>query len=121
MNEKSNWKKAQGFINGGVAGMVATSIIQPIDMVKVRIQLVGEQSLPSVSAAPSISITKPTRNPIKIFTGIIKNESVFGLYKGLSAGLLRQATYTTARMGLFNVFISVSVSSSLLLLLMSRI
>lgn len=26
------------------------------------------------------------------------------LYKGLSAGLLRQATYTTARMGLFNQF-----------------
>lgn len=33
---------------------------------------------------------------------IIKNEGIGSLYKGLSAGLLRQATYTTARMGIFN-------------------
>lgn len=26
-----------------------------------------------------------------------------GLYKGLSAGLLRQATYTTARLGIFKI------------------
>ena len=33
---------------------------------------------------------------------IIAEEGVGGLYKGLSAGLLRQATYTTARLGIFN-------------------
>lgn len=32
---------------------------------------------------------------------VIKNEGIGGLYKGLSAGLLRQATYTTARLGTF--------------------
>lgn len=31
-------------------------------------------------------------------------EGVQGLYRGMSAGLFRQATYTTARMGLFNEF-----------------
>lgn len=35
---------------------------------------------------------------------IIKSDGFGALYKGLSAGLLRQATYTTARMGLFNQF-----------------
>jgi solute carrier family 25 oxoglutarate transporter 11 len=29
-------------------------------------------------------------------------DGVGALYKGLSAGLLRQATYTTARLGIFN-------------------
>jgi hypothetical protein len=29
-------------------------------------------------------------------------EGVASLYRGLSAGLLRQATYTTARLGIFN-------------------
>lgn len=33
---------------------------------------------------------------------IIKQDGVGGLYKGLGAGLLRQATYTTARLGIFN-------------------
>jgi len=32
---------------------------------------------------------------------IIKNEGVLALYNGLSAGLLRQATYTTTRLGLY--------------------
>lgn len=33
------WKAAKPFVNGGLSGMLATCIIQPIDMVKVRIQL----------------------------------------------------------------------------------
>lgn len=32
---------------------------------------------------------------------IIAQDGVGGLYKGLGAGLLRQATYTTARLGIF--------------------
>ena len=35
-------RAALPFINGGAAGMVATSVIQPIDMIKVRLQLAGE-------------------------------------------------------------------------------
>lgn len=33
---------------------------------------------------------------------MIKTQGVGSLYKGLSAGLLRQATYTTARLGIYN-------------------
>jgi solute carrier family 25 oxoglutarate transporter 11 len=33
---------------------------------------------------------------------LIAKEGFGTLYKGLSAGLLRQATYTTARLGIFN-------------------
>lgn len=33
---------------------------------------------------------------------IVAKDGVGALYKGLSAGLLRQATYTTARLGIFN-------------------
>ena len=35
----SAWSIAKPFVNGGLAGMMATTIIQPIDMVKVRLQL----------------------------------------------------------------------------------
>ncbi len=33
------WLAVKPFVNGGLAGMAATCIIQPIDMVKVRLQL----------------------------------------------------------------------------------
>lgn len=35
---------------------------------------------------------------------IVRSEGFGALYRGLSAGLLRQATYTTARLGIFNNF-----------------
>ncbi|KAK3175918.1 putative mitochondrial 2-oxoglutarate/malate carrier protein [Lepraria neglecta] len=70
-------KTALPFINGGLAGMAATTTIQPIDMVKVRLQLAGEAQ-----------------------------GKVGDLYTGLSAGLLRQAVYTTARLGFFDTFMT---------------
>ena len=81
------------FINGGTAGMVATCCIQPIDMIKVRLQLAGEGS----TGGP-----KPT--PIGVARDVIAQGKVLDLYTGLSAGLLRQAVYTTARMGFFDTF-----------------
>ena len=33
------WHAIKPYVNGGVAGMSATCIIQPVDMVKVRLQL----------------------------------------------------------------------------------
>ena len=33
------WKAAKPFVNGGASGMLSTCIIQPVDMVKVRLQL----------------------------------------------------------------------------------
>ena len=35
-----------------------------------------------------------------VLMGVIKNEGFTKLYNGLSAGLLRQATYTTTRLGM---------------------
>ncbi|KAI1912481.1 putative mitochondrial 2-oxoglutarate/malate carrier protein [Ophidiomyces ophidiicola] len=88
-------RAALPFLNGGLAGMTATTCIQPIDMVKVRLQLAGEGA--RVGPKPSaIGITKE----------IIAAGRVLDLYTGLSAGLLRQAVYTTARLGFFDTFMS---------------
>ncbi|KAJ3263498.1 putative mitochondrial 2-oxoglutarate/malate carrier protein, partial [Borealophlyctis nickersoniae] len=95
-NASAVWSVAQPFVFGGLAGMAATVCIQPVDMVKVRIQLAGEGQ-------------KGVRtNPFHLASQIVRTESVSSLYRGLSAGLLRQATYTTARMGLFNTFLSMA-------------
>ena len=44
----------------------------------------------------------PCACQIAVTKEIIAKEGFGGLYRGLSAGLLRQATYTTARLGIFN-------------------
>lgn len=86
-------RAALPFINGGLAGMTATTVIQPVDMIKVRLQLAGE----GVKTGP-----KPT--PLSVTREVIASGKVMDLYTGLSAGLLRQAVYTTARLGFFDTF-----------------
>lgn len=86
-------RAALPFVNGGLAGMFATACIQPIDMIKVRLQLAGE----GVKTGP-----KPT--PLSVTREILAEGKVMDLYTGLSAGLLRQAVYTTARLGFFDTF-----------------
>jgi solute carrier family 25 oxoglutarate transporter 11 len=88
-------RAALPFVNGGIAGMVATTVIQPVDMIKVRIQLAGE----GVHGGP-----KPT--PLSVTRNIIASGKALDLYTGLSAGLLRQAVYTTARLGFFDTFMA---------------
>ena len=85
---RPEWLKVlQPFASGGIAGSLATCVIQPIDMVKVRIQLAGE--------------TAGTKQPLVIARSIIAKEGFFSLYKGLDAAIVRQLTYTTARLGVF--------------------
>ncbi|PBP16476.1 Mitochondrial carrier [Diplocarpon rosae] len=86
-------RAALPFLHGGVAGMVATTAIQPIDMIKVRLQLAGEGGRTG---------RKP--NPLSVTQEILAGGKVMDLYTGLSAGLLRQAVYTTARLGFFDTF-----------------
>lgn len=78
------WKTLRPFAVGGSCGIAATCVIQPMDMIKVRIQLGGVGT-----------------NPIAVAGNIVKNEGVGGLYKGLSAGILRQVFYGTSRLGIF--------------------
>jgi solute carrier family 25 (mitochondrial oxoglutarate transporter), member 11 len=78
------------FVMGGAAGMGATLFVQPLDLVKNRMQLSGEGGT-----------AKMYKNSFHAVTSILKNEGFVGIYSGLSAGLLRQATYTTSRMGIY--------------------
>lgn len=87
------WSTVKPFVNGGASGMLATCVIQPIDMIKVRIQL-GQGS--------AVHVAKT----------MIAQEGFGSLYKGLSAGLLRQATYTTARLGSFRVLTNKAVEAN---------
>lgn len=70
--------------------MGATVFVQPLDLVKNRMQLQGVGGT-----------KKEYKNTFDAFTKILRQEGVVGIYKGLGAGLLRQATYTTTRLGVY--------------------
>ncbi|XP_060069300.1 mitochondrial 2-oxoglutarate/malate carrier protein-like [Ylistrum balloti] len=82
--------KVYKFLFGGGAGMAATLFVQPLDLVKNRMQLSGEGGK-----------AKEHKNSLQALRSIFRNEGLTGIYTGLSAGLLRQATYTTTRLGIY--------------------
>ncbi|XP_072349559.1 mitochondrial 2-oxoglutarate/malate carrier protein [Scyliorhinus torazame] len=84
--------KSVKFLFGGLAGMGATFFVQPLDLVKNRMQLSGQGGR-----------SKEYKTSFHALSNILKAEGVRGIYTGLSAGLLRQATYTTTRLGIYTI------------------
>lgn len=78
------------FLIGGLSGMTATLFVQPMDLIKNRMQLSGEGGK-----------AKEHKNTFQAIRSIMMKEGITGMYSGLSAGLLRQATYTTTRLGIY--------------------
>ncbi len=62
-------RAALPFINGGTSGMVATTVIQPIDMIKVRLQLAGEGVATGPKPTP-ITVTREILAQVKSSTFI---------------------------------------------------
>jgi len=88
--EGASVPKYARFVMGGGAGMAATCFVQPLDLVKTRMQMSG------IAGG-----AKEHKTAFHALVSIVKNEGVLGVYNGLSAGLLRQASYTTTRLGIF--------------------
>ena len=78
------------FVIGGGSGMLSTILIQPIDMIKVQIQIQSE-----------VMKGASTSNPIIVMRQIVSQQGVGHLYHGIGSALMRQVTYTTTRMGIY--------------------
>lgn len=65
-------------------------ITQPLDLIKNRMQLSGEGGK-----------VREHKTSFHAIGRVVRSEGVLGLYNGLSAGLLRQATYSTTRLGVY--------------------
>ncbi|XP_028061608.1 mitochondrial uncoupling protein 5-like isoform X2 [Camellia sinensis] len=118
----------KGFVEGGIASIVAGCSTHPLDLIKVRMQLQGENNVPNpnhhihslrpafafnstaVSAPSNLHIPVPPPPPppkaglISVGVKIFQTEGVAALYSGVSATILRQTLYSTTRMGLYEVF-----------------
>ncbi|EAL38756.3 AGAP012097-PA, partial [Anopheles gambiae str. PEST] len=68
----------------------ATCVVQPLDLVKTRMQISGMGGA-----------AKEYNNTFDAIGKIMRREGVLAMYKGLSAAIMRQATYTTTRLGVY--------------------
>lgn len=74
-----------------MSGSIASSVIQPVDTVKVLIQVRREEA----------GLKKANLSPFAIAKEVIQNDGVLGLYKGLDSAILRQLVYAGVRLGLY--------------------
>ncbi|PKH53795.1 mitochondrial uncoupling protein 5-like [Punica granatum] len=114
----------KGFVEGGVASIVAGCSTHPLDLIKVRMQLQGESAAPkpdiqalrpalafqnttssqaarAFQAPPVAAAARP--GPISVGVMIVRQEGVAALFSGVSATILRQTLYSTTRMGLYDI------------------
>ncbi|KAK6119993.1 hypothetical protein DH2020_046233 [Rehmannia glutinosa] len=111
----------KGFVEGGVASIIAGCSTHPLDLIKVRMQLQGEAAAAPPSAAvqnlrPALAFhtaahhhhihvppPPPRVGPVSVGLRIIQQDGAAALFSGVSATVLRQTLYSTTRMGLYDV------------------
>ena len=76
------------YVAGGSAAVIATMCVHPVDLLKTRVQM---QVVPA---------GQPRMGSIKMARMIVSEGGITKLYAGLSAAIMRQAVYGTARLGL---------------------
>eukprot|EP00826_Nyctotherus_ovalis_P002539 TRINITY_DN1050_c0_g1_i3.p1 TRINITY_DN1050_c0_g1~~TRINITY_DN1050_c0_g1_i3.p1 ORF type:complete len:327 (+),score=78.37 TRINITY_DN1050_c0_g1_i3:141-983(+) len=79
-----------------MAGMTATATIQPLDMIKTRMQLMSEV----IGSKPSV--------PAVVKNLFINEGGLRGFYRGLGSALMRQMIYAALRLGMFYSVMDIS-------------
>ncbi|PKU86850.1 mitochondrial uncoupling protein 5-like [Dendrobium catenatum] len=106
----------KGFVEGGIASIVAGCSTHPLDLIKVRLQLQGESAAAAPALRPALAfpgsspIAIPHSNPslrrpgfLSVGAQILRAEGPSALFSGISATILRQTLYSTTRMGLYDI------------------
>jgi len=85
------------FVAGGLGEMFAVCFSHPMDVLKVRLQLTGENNAAkkTLKAADFLDAGRKL---------MVKEGVVSGFYGGLSASLMRQAVFSSSRQGLYGAF-----------------
>ncbi|XP_072952828.1 mitochondrial uncoupling protein 5-like [Typha angustifolia] len=103
----------KGFVEGGIASIIAGCSTHPLDLIKVRMQLQGETLTPPLRPALALHNGStmaipapppmPKPGPIAVGAQILRSEGGAALFSGVSATVLRQTLYSTTRMGLYDI------------------
>uniref|UniRef100_A0A3B4Z1T3 Dicarboxylate carrier UCP2 n=1 Tax=Stegastes partitus TaxID=144197 RepID=A0A3B4Z1T3_9TELE len=87
------------FVGAGTAACIADLLTFPLDTAKVRLQIQGEVR---ASAAPGKSPAVTYRGVFGTITTMVRTEGPRSLYSGLVAGLQRQMSFASVRIGLYD-------------------
>merc|ERR1712137_769625 len=82
------------FLFGGLSCMAAACVTNPIDVIKTRLQIQGE-----LSAQTMFDSSRKYKGSFRGGLYIIQQEGLVGLYKGIGPSLIREAVYSTIRVG----------------------
>ncbi|XP_036620382.1 mitochondrial uncoupling protein 2-like isoform X2 [Trichosurus vulpecula] len=86
------------FLRAGTAACIANLITFPLDIAKVRLQIQGE----SQGAIRASSTNAQYRGVMGTILTMVKTEGPGSLYNGLVAGLQRQMSFASVRIGLYD-------------------
>ena len=87
--------KVTKFMLSSLSGCMATVIVQPMDLVKNRMQVSGEGGG-----------AKTHKSSFHAIRSILASEGFLAFYNGIGAGLLRQVLYTGTRLGIYTSLFS---------------
>ena len=90
-------KASAPFAIGGISGSLATLVIQPLDTLKVQVQVISERLGRGKSDSLAIS---------NILMRLRSENGLQVLYRGLDSAILRQIFYASARLGAYEALIS---------------
>lgn len=88
--KKRSPKTVVSFLSGATSGCVSTLVLQPLDVVKTRMQMSAAYSR-SIHLQPAL-ILEPNAGLIKTFRAIITQDGISGLWRGVTPSVLRNTT-----------------------------
>ncbi|XP_015235172.1 PREDICTED: mitochondrial uncoupling protein 2-like [Cyprinodon variegatus] len=88
------------FVGAGAAACIADLLTFPLDTAKVRLQVQGEACIPGAMGgkAPAVKY----RGVFGTIITMVRTEGLLSLYSGLAAGLQRQMSFASVRIGLYD-------------------
>ncbi|NWY74597.1 UCP2 protein, partial [Erithacus rubecula] len=87
---------AMKFVSAGLAGCIADLCTFPLDTAKVRLQIQGEVGMPRTTGSVEY------RGVVGTLSTMVRTEGARSLYRGLAAGLQRQMSFASIRIGLYD-------------------
>ena len=84
------------YILSATSACAAEAVTFPLDIIKTRLQAQGERAL--AGATPS---TTPARGMVATLTGIVREEGLRRVYRGLTPACLRHCVYSGIRVGAY--------------------
>jgi len=96
-NALTDHKLLEKFAAGGIACMFMSAVVNPMDVIKVRLQTQNQLQAVRLSAQPYAGLFSAGGR-------IFHEEGVRGLFKGITASMMREASYSSMRTGLYDYF-----------------